>query len=378
MIWERCRLADYKNQHFVPKCYFKPFSVGADASAVNMYLINHGRPVFGASIKGQCAKPYLYGHDGELERLLGQIEGAYGGLVSKLAGESHQVTPGDEWLLRCFTLFQSHRTAEQIARTLARMTEMASFFQASEEAHGNQWNPVHNPTKETAMKELLLSAYEQTRDRILDDLKVVIVRNRTSLDFVTSDDPAVMTNRWLLQRKSISTFGTNAAGLLMFLPLAPKLLALIYDPAVYNVAAKSRGRVDLNKESDVLAFNQHQYMRAVSAVYFQRAEDADEVSRHFEAAKIHRPSRWDRFTVAKFDGTVGQHSKYVVGTPSEIAKENAILFHLAREWPLPPSWPSIIRYRANARGYSKGRIIVRRAHVPNLSGSDSSLFRKVG
>jgi hypothetical protein len=33
---------------------------------------------------------------------------------------------------------------------------------------------------------------------IIDDLKLCLIRNRTSIPFVTSDDPAVMTNRWYL------------------------------------------------------------------------------------------------------------------------------------------------------------------------------------
>lgn len=369
-------MADYKNQHFVPKTHFKPFSIDGAGHAVNMYLVERDRPVFAASIRGQCAKPYLYGKDGRLERLLGHLEARYGQLMSCLADERYRLNTDDEWLLRYFILLQSRRTVEQIEHGFARMSEMAHFFQKAEEAHGNQWDPMNTPTRERVMQELMLSVHKQMQNHVLDDLKVVIVRNKTRHEFVTSDDPAVTTNRWLLQRKSINIFGTNAAGLLMFLPLGPRLLALLYDPAVYNVNAAAPKKVDLTKEADVAAFNGHQYMRAVASVYFSRKEDASRVACEFKAALSFRPEAWDRFTVARKNGGTASHTHYTVGTADEVSKENEIMFHLAREWPLPKSWPSILRYRSSAEGFTRGRAIIRRAHVQDFP-DEQSVYRRV-
>lgn len=367
-------MADYRNQHFVPKVHFRPFSIDGAGHAVKMYLTEDDRFIPAASIKGQCAKPYLYGKDGRLERLLGQFEGRYAHIVSRLADDQYKLSADDEWLLRYFMLLQSHRTAEQIERGFARISEMADFFQKAEEAHGNHWNPANTPTRELVMQELMISVSEQMQEHVLDDLKLVIVRNKTRREFVTSDDPAVTTNRWLLQRKSINIFGTNAAGLLMFLPLTPHLLVLIYDPAVYNVNAASRGKVDLTKEADVMAFNEHQYMRAVASVYF-RGEEHARIASEFKAVLPFRPAAWDRFTVAKKDGGTDTHTRYTVDSPEEVAKENAIMFHLAREWPSPPHWPSILKYRSNAQGFTRGRTIIRRAHVEKFSDTPSVYSR---
>jgi hypothetical protein len=369
-------VADYKNQHFVPKAHFKPFSVDCAGHAANMYLIGHDRSVFGAPVRGQCAKPYLYGKDGRLEKLLSQIEGRYGQLVSRLGDANYELGESDRWLLRYFILLQSLRTAEQIELGYARMTEMASFFQKSEERHGNTWDPRNDPTRERVMAELMLSFNEQMQERILDDLKVAIVRNRTRRDFVTSDDPAVTTNRWLIQRKSVRTFGTNAAGLLLFMPLGPRLLALAYDPAVYSIDAASPGKVNLDRESDVQAFNAHQYMRAVSAIYFRNEGDASVIADSYKATQLFRPERWDRFTVAKKGIEGPTHTRYDVGSPDEIAGEDAILFHLAREWPTPPSWPSILKYRQSAHGYTKGRVIIRRGRVDDFVSDEPVVYRR--
>ena len=60
----------------------------------------------------------------------------------------------------------------------------------------------------------------------VDDLYVCLVRNRTNLPFVTSDNPAVMTNRWHLtdrRARGVSP-GLGNAGMIGLLPLAPDIL----------------------------------------------------------------------------------------------------------------------------------------------------------
>lgn len=370
-------MVDYKNQHFVPKTHFKPFSIGGSGHAVNMYLLSQDRLVFGAPVKGQCAQAYLYGKDLRLEKILGRIEGSYGNLVTRLDTKNCVLDESDHWLLRYFTLLQSHRTAEQIERGFTRMSEMANFFKMTEERHGNAWDPQHEPTRDRIMRELMLSFNEQMQEGVLDDLKAVIVRNLAKQDFITSDDPAVTTNRWLLQRHSVNTFGTNAAELVMFMPLGPRFIALIYDPAVYAIGAASPGWVDLRRDADVHAFNLHQYMRAVSAIYFRREQDAPRVAAEFKEAKKHRPEFWDRFTVAKKAEEGETHTRFEVGTPDEVAGEDTIMFHLAREWPTPPCWPSILRYRHNAHGFTKGRLIIRRARAEAFVSDEPVSYRRV-
>ncbi len=368
-------MADYKNQHFVPRAHFRPFSVGGDGLAINLYLSRRDRAVMSAPVKGQCARDYLYGQDGRLEKLLGKLEGRYAELVRKLADEKYDLDDTDRWLLRYFILLQSYRTAEQIEHALVQMTAMESFFRQAEEAHGNEWIK-EAPTRGSAMTQLMLAFNDQMQGGMLDDLKVAILRNRTDHDFITSDDPAVTTNRWLLQRKQIKTFGSNAAGLLLFLPLGPRTLALLYDPAVYSLSASRPGLVDVVRETDVLAFNEHQYMRAVSSIYVNDQHDLERIACEFKAAAPYRPELWDRFTVAKRDGDSATHTRYSVGEPEEIAKEDAILFHLAREWPQPPRWPAMIRYREGAHGFTKGRLIVRRARMNETDLVDDIYYRR--
>lgn len=356
-------MPNYKNQHYVPRAHFRPFSLDGTGKAINVYLVHRDRLVWGAPVTGQCAKSYFYGEDGRLEKLLGRMEAAYGSLIRKLDEESFKPDEQDQWLLRYFILLQSLRTAEQVARGFARLTLMSDFFRKSEEAHGQEWDVSQNPTPKSALQDLMLTFNDQLQAGSINDLKIVIVRNRTGRDFVTSDDPAVVTNRWLIQRKKIRSFGFNAAGLVLFLPIGPRVLALAYDPAVYSVPTSGNFMIDVKQESDVRAFNEHQYMRAADTLYFAQPSEAPTIAAEYKATVPFRPERWDRFAVAKHDSETDSHTKFIVGDPEEVAKSDHILFHLASEWPVPPRWPSILRYRSNAHGYTRGRMIVRRAHM---------------
>lgn len=186
-------------------------------------------------MRNQCARPYLYGADGSLERILSGTEGLYATVVQRLSKPDARLSDEDRDVLRYFILLQSLRTAEQIERALAQARIMIAHFRKAHELHGGSWDVADDPTFEGAMQMLIETFQDQLRMRVIDDLKVLIVRNLTDRDFVTSDDPAVTTNRWLIQRKGIQVFGTNSAGLMLILPLGPRLLAICYDPAVYSV-----------------------------------------------------------------------------------------------------------------------------------------------
>jgi hypothetical protein len=77
-----------KNQHYVPKCHLKPFSVDAQGRAINLFNIAKALTIPNAPVKGQCAKDYLHGTDLRLEDALGKIESHYGQIVHPLASQT--------------------------------------------------------------------------------------------------------------------------------------------------------------------------------------------------------------------------------------------------------------------------------------------------
>ena len=88
-------------------------------------------------------------------------------------------------------------------------------------------------------------------------LKVCLASNKTPLDFVTSDNPAILTNRWYIQTPDAQgvSFGIGSAGAVFYLPLTPRVCCVIYDGAVYSVT-NSCGWRDVKRVGDVEAINE--------------------------------------------------------------------------------------------------------------------------
>ena len=95
----------------------------------------------------------------------------------------------------------------------------------------------------------------------MDDIAVCLVRNTSDISFITSDDPAILTNRWYLEMPSSKgpSFGLDQSGNIMILPLTPKILFLGYDSHLYTVRSK-KGWAEINSASDADAYNEQQIL----------------------------------------------------------------------------------------------------------------------
>jgi len=201
-------MADNKNQHFVPKAHLKPFSVDGEGKAIHLFNLDADRAIPNGAVRKQCSHDYFYGQDKQLERAIQTIEGAYGSAIQRLITHAANPTALDRLVLRRFVLLQHLRTeaasvsASQIAAALAQLPGVLP--------DGEAFNP------KAAMLEAVQAAmlFYARSMKIVDDLQMTLVRNRTATPFVTSDDPAVLTNRWHLQnpRGRGLAFGVRSGG----------------------------------------------------------------------------------------------------------------------------------------------------------------------
>ena len=93
-------MPDHKSQHFVPRCYFKAFSLSEEGAAINLFNIRSEKCVQNAPVKGQCARNYLYGENLKLEKSLQWYEGEYAGVISTLLSDPSSMSDGDIYNLR--------------------------------------------------------------------------------------------------------------------------------------------------------------------------------------------------------------------------------------------------------------------------------------
>jgi hypothetical protein len=167
-------MPDKKNQHFVPRCHFKPFTLDEGGKAINLYTSVQRLLIPKAPVKNQCARDYFYGVDGQLESELGQIEAGYATAVRRaVVGEE---TDADVDLLRFFSYLQLRRT--EIAMTRLKEAEDAMLADVPEHV-------MPPDTLENIMVTSMAACAEA--QPLITDLKVRIIENRTDVDFVTSE-----------------------------------------------------------------------------------------------------------------------------------------------------------------------------------------------
>lgn len=362
-------MASNKNQHFVPRCYLKPFTLDGAGIAINLFNIDRCKSIPCTPVKNQCSRDYFYGKDLYLERALQLTEGIYAKQLSAIQQPNYLLNDEHRKFLLRFLLLQHLRTEAASKRSVEMFLGMENTLGESA------------PTEsfKLSIREAVIMAMRAfvTNMHMLDDLKVCLIRNRTSVRFITSDDPAIITNRWHFEddRAFGKSPGLSSSGLIAFLPLTPEILCIAYDGDVYSIP-HSGGWVIVKNERDIYSFNLHQYLNCRANIYFQDWQDAKQVESKFdEAATLRLPVRY-RINYAIFDGESDGHQVFKVVEKDKIPSHEKALIHTQVLYPVPNRWPSQIKYRRNGSIYTNGTGIgyVREGA---LGYTQSDNFRKV-
>jgi hypothetical protein len=195
--------------------------------------------------------------------------------------------------------------------------------------------------------------YADTR-HLIQDLAICVLRNKTKHDFITSDDPSLMTNRFHFQRLLTSTFGLASAGTQFFMPVSPKLAVVAYDKGVYTVVDKIGDFADVTKVDDVRAINELQYLNASENIYFSNWSERDRLLSEIQDAATNRTDRWTTISVLVPDGSTERGQRYRHGTDLEVADAKRRLFVSSSIFPRPKRWCSRFSFRNPLKAYSNG------------------------
>lgn len=344
-------MPQHKRQHYVPRCYFKSFSLNHAGVAINLYNIQHSRTIRNVSVKGQCAKDYLYGEDLGLERALQNFEGEYARVLRLLQNAADQPTNEDLALLRAFAYLQYARTDMAIRRRRMIQEEMYDAIYK-----GRPVTPPDLDLSDRAVMHDTMRTYSDAREYI-EDLKTCIVKNETRSDFLTSDDPSIFTSRFYVQKLNKQTFGLMSSGALFFLPLTSRLLLMCYDGGVYTIPDKNGCYVSIANQADVLALNELQYLKAANNIYFSQWDDHDRVQREFRAVSMQRPQSWCNISVLVPDGVTEEGERYRRATEEERRTGQHMLIAMSMFHTAPSKWISKLKYRSPVRAHSDGSAV---------------------
>jgi len=362
-------MASNKNQHFVPKCYLRPFTLDGAGAAINLFNVDRKKFFENASLKNQCSGDYFYGKDENLEQAIQATEGVYSTVLREIQKPRYRLIEEHKSVLQAFWLLQNMRT-EAASR---RSVEMAMEFDRAASVEALALRLDIRRAVQLAMR-----TYVDVMDHI-SDLKSCLVLNRSRIPFVSSDDPAVMTNRWYFQDPRISgrSFGLTASGLICILPLTPEILWIAYDGDVYTLCHEAGWAIARN-ESDINAFNEHQYLNCFANVYFRNMSHAAVVKSSFSAIENLRLLARHRAHVAVPDRSEGDFQRYRIVSPEEARSGGELLIHSEVLFPKPSRWPNILRWRMNGSVYSNGTGLkyLRAMHAAR-SSSDRRFWREL-
>lgn len=338
-------MATNKNQHFVPRCYLRPFTVNTDGLAINLYNIDRQKLIPNAPVKNQCSGNYFYGQDDLLEKAIQMIEGEYAGLLQRVCKPSYVLTDNDKNTFRMFWLFQHLRTESAAKTAVAMSNNMAEVI-------GLTGSYFRIQIKEAVM--VAIRAFAENM-HILDDLKVCLIKNKTNIPFITSDDPAVLTNKWWLtdNRTKGRSFGLTSAGNIFLLPITPKLLCIGYDGDVYSIPHKA-GTIDIRDEKDIASFNQHQLLNCRANLFVHDVAYSEYINNTYLKFANLRPATKHLFNYAVLDGFDGTHKRYRVVNSKDSEEHTEAIIHTQTIHPVPSSWPRQITLRNKGKVYTNG------------------------
>jgi hypothetical protein len=364
-------MATNKNQHFVPRCYLRPFTLDSANKEINLFNIDRLKFIEHARVKNQCSGDYFYGKDLAIEKALKFVEDAYSDAIRDILKPGYKLIDSHRNFLLRFWLLQYMRTEAASRRSVELNGEIVDTVDIKDSGFRFSIRKAVQSAMQIFIEQI----------NVVDDLKICLLRNRASIPFVTSDDPAVVTNFWyfLDNRTKGRSFGLNAAGNLLLLPLSPRILCLGYDGDVYNIPHEN-GWVDLRHDKDVEALNQHQFLNCWANIFVHDSAYSQDVHDAFCKVKLLRPNARHIINYAVPDRHELDFMRYRVIDSSHIANQHRLLIHVQTVHPRPSAWPRQIRWKLRGFIFTNGTALgyVRQAHAKlyDYKGFRKELARK--
>jgi len=352
-------MAHNKNQHFVPKAYLRPFG-NYDQRSINLYALGPKRCVEGASIKSQCSRNYFYGSEPVFEDFIQYFEGRYGQAMGRL--QQREIMVSDIGALFDFFVLQYLRTPHQLAQrkeTFEAFRNTVIGGKPLHEVHEGAQKPIDD--RREMQQQIYIAA---KAGNLLHDLRPVFLINHTKVPFITSDNPACVTNRLYTQRYQDHTSGLIQSGTAIFLPLTPRLAFMGYDDEVFHPFGNAVEH-HLWNERDVDRINELQAQLATQTLYFTDWKDREYVERLAERCAGMRRDNWAFIWTGILDGDDDEFERYRTITEADAESKAPRVTSVSMYNAAPSSWPSFLKFKLRPRGYTTGSAVgfVREAHA---------------
>lgn len=257
--------SENRRQHYVPKMLLKNFSY--NEKQIRTFVINaiEGKEEKACdSIRNACSKDFFYGKGKKIEKeVLGKIEGKMGKELFKIIENESNFSKKN---IIEFIGYQILRTKHVLEKNKEDSEKFRKYY---EEKTGKK---VKEEDMTKIDGEYLLRDIE-TFISYISDLEICILKNETQKDFFISDNPVIVYNPYL---KSFDR-GMLEDGILIFLPISPKLIILLYDKTTYKELKEYEF---LNNINDIENLNILQYLVAKNTLHYLNEETKKEIEEY--------------------------------------------------------------------------------------------------
>lgn len=233
-------MATQKKQHFIPKFILKNFSFHKQ---VYLYIVNKNKLLFKpVSYDSQFYENYFYGKDLRWEKLFSHHEATWSNLIQCVL-TNKKISISDEDKLKEMVCFQTFRTksylnscvnsSKDVLRHL--LPDISSFYKAP---YSN--NKIEQMATRLSKQFNNAQTMKDSLDAIkkdlpsLNDLKLIVIKNKTPLSFILSDNPVIIYNFY----QPNYGIGYQSAGILFIMPINTCTALLVVDPKMYPTLSK--------------------------------------------------------------------------------------------------------------------------------------------
>jgi len=225
-------ITEKKYQHYVPKFYLRFFS--NDEKSIGAYIFKSKSYITNASIKGIGGSNYFYGKDGKLEDWFGELEGKWSIILKKIIETNQLNISIEDYIYLLMFIYLSDARNKNSANIINKFVNEIAITTLNMDSK----QKIQHSYKEKIASMNIPNIYSiQVMEDIIPillDLRLVLIVNETSNQFITSDCSLVRYNQFLLEKGYKRGYAYGTCGIECFIPISPKHCLCLYDNIIYG------------------------------------------------------------------------------------------------------------------------------------------------
>lgn len=301
-------------QHYVPRFYMKNFStikgVGKNEKVlIGFYQFNTNLLRMNIQTKSICYENYFYGEDGKIEKDFSYKESKWAEVIKNIIKSNEAgIDEYSKNLIKHFAVFQYCRTLAQYKYSKDMFSEILQNYAKNTTSNikEEQIKEIVNKKIDTEISTAHIIKECDNLVECINDLDVSVIRFNTKNKLITSDMPIIRINPFC-----DSKAGFADVGVMIFFPISPEVLVVIYDGKIYKNCIPYRV---ISDEKEVINLNKYQVISSEERILSKSKEQLEEIMNDDKLILKRKGYRDNKKVNFSFDGKetfIAAHSRKI-------------------------------------------------------------------